>query len=441
MFEYKLQLGSLLLTLYFIVLYIKETSNDTISCNKVFDALMYTAPWAIVFDGITAWTVNHMDVVPAWINDVCHALFFILMLVVMMLMFVYMMKETIDIKSKKLWFLVYAPGSVSILSVIATMGKVYYIEGNRTCYSMGIPVYICFATLLFHLLVIFVVICLKYRNIEKSRVFNIFTFMILCLILLAIQIIFPEALTSSLLPTVTLVGIYMSFEDPAYRKLEKYNADMVTSFATLVENRDDNTGGHIRRTRNYVEVILNQMRKLPKYESRLSRDYIENVLNAAPMHDIGKISTPDSILQKPGKLTAEEYEIMKQHAACGGEIIKKTFANLGEPEYQQITYEVARYHHEKWNGRGYPEGLKETEIPLHARVMAIADVFDAVSAKRCYRDAMPLDMCFKIIEDGAGVDFDPDLVKIFLAAKEEIIEKYTEDKEEEIYNLWEKDVV
>ena len=121
-----------------------------------------------------------------------------------------------------------------------------------------------------------------------------------------------------------------------------------------------------------------------------------------------------------GKLTDEEYAIMKEHAARGGEIIRNTFNNLNNPEFQQIAYEVARYHHEKYNGKGYPDGLSGEEIPLHARVMAIADVFDAVSQKRCYRDAMPLDQCFDIIAKGSGSDFDPELAEIFLDAREEV---------------------
>ena len=147
------------------------------------------------------------------------------------------------------------------------------------------------------------------------------------------------------------------------------------------------------------------------------------------MHDIGKISTPDYILQKPGKLTDEEYAIMKQHAAVGGDIIKETFASLDHPEYLQIAYEVARFHHEKWNGKGYPDGLKGREIPLHARIMAIADVFDAVSSKRCYRDPMPVETCFQIIQNGAGKDFDPDLVELFMNAKDKVLVYYEQDKE------------
>lgn len=197
---------------------------------------------------------------------------------------------------------------------------------------------------------------------------------------------------------------------------------MLDGFATMVEKRDYNTGGHIKRTRAYVNLLLEKMRDDRYYRNILNKDYMLNVIHAAPLHDIGKIATPDSILQKPGKLTAAEYEIMKQHAATGGDIILQTFYNLDDADFRQIAYEVARFHHEKFNGKGYPDGLAGEQIPLHARIMAIADVFDAVSQKRCYRDAMPLEESFSIIEKGSGSDFDPRLVKIFLDAKEEVKE-------------------
>ena len=169
-----------------------------------------------------------------------------------------------------------------------------------------------------------------------------------------------------------------------------------------------------------MDLILRKMRHDKRYTYILNRDYLTDVSNAAPLHDIGKISTPDSILQKPGKLTDQEYAIMKEHAAKGGEIIRTAFHNLEDPEFRRIAYEVARYHHEKYNGKGYPDGLSGEQIPLHARIMAIADVFDAVSQKRCYRDAMPLEECFAIIEKGSGTDFDPALAGLFLDAREDV---------------------
>ena len=413
---------------YFIATYIKNTNRTKISFNPIFALILVVASWAVVFDGATAWTVNHMDAVPPWLNMLLHALFFICMNGVTILIFIFLIDQTIGIRNKKMLMLYLIPGIVTILSVILTMKSIYYVEGKSTNYSMGAPVIICYVSLVVHFAFIFALLIIKRRTLEKSKMFSITFFMTIALIILGIQVIFPEVLLSSILPTITIVGIYMNFENPALRRLQQYNEDMITGFATLVENRDDSTGGHIRRTRGYVNIMLHEMRKQAKYKKILTKDYTKNVVDAAPMHDIGKIATPDYILQKPGKLTEEEYKEMKKHAAIGGDIIKETFADLDEPEYQQIAYEVARFHHEKWNGRGYPDGLSGVEIPLHARIMAIADVFDAVSAKRCYRDAMPIDKCFKIIEEGAGIDFDPDLVAIFMGARDKVMKYYQEEK-------------
>lgn len=240
-------------------------------------------------------------------------------------------------------------------------------------------------------------------------------------IILAAQIRFPEVLLTSIFPTFLLLGIYADFENPFIRKEILHHNEMVDGFATMVESRDNNTGGHIKRTRAYVGLILEKMRHDKRYRGVLSRDYAQNVSRAAPLHDIGKIATPDSILQKPGRLTEEEFAIMKQHAADGGEIILNTFQDLNDDAFRKIAYEVASYHHEKYDGRGYPEGLKGEDIPLHARIMAIADVFDAVSQKRCYREAMPVEECFAIIERGIGSDFDPHLARLFLDARDEVV--------------------
>lgn len=196
---------------------------------------------------------------------------------------------------------------------------------------------------------------------------------------------------------------------------------MLDGFATLVESKDNNTGGHIKRTRAYVNLILKKMKNDNRYRDIMCKDYMRNVSNAAPLHDIGKIATPDSILQKTGKLSDEEYEIMKEHAAQGGKIIRQIFYNLDDMQFRNIAYEIVRFHHEKYNGKGYPDGLIGEQIPLHARIMAIADVFDAVSQKRCYRDAMTIDESFSIIEKGIGTDFDPHLAQIFLDNKDEVV--------------------
>lgn len=129
-------------------------------------------------------------------------------------------------------------------------------------------------------------------------------------------------------------------------------------------------------------------------------------------------------MQKPGELTDEEYEIIQQHPIIGGKIIRETFGHLFDAGYESMAYDVAMYHHEKWNGTGYPNELKGTEIPLSARIVAVADVFDAISARRCYRDAMPLDECYRIIQEGSGKDFDPEVVDAFMADKNKVEDIY-----------------
>lgn len=212
----------------------------------------------------------------------------------------------------------------------------------------------------------------------------------------------------------------MNQEDPVMQELSRYHEEMVMGFATLIENRDNNTGGHVKRTTLYVRLLAEELRNRGYYSEILTRDYMKNLLMAAPMHDVGKIAVPDAILQKPGRLTEEEFEMMKMHTIKGGEIIRETFSRMGNEQYLEIAYEIALHHHEKWNGKGYPDGLSEKEIPLCARIMSIADVFDAVSEKRCYREALPLDECFEIIRSGRGRDFDPLLVDIFLDMRNKV---------------------
>lgn len=234
------------------------------------------------------------------------------------------------------------------------------------------------------------------------------------LVLIAVAVIFTMLCSRTVILLRSLAN--------TTEELSNYHKEMVMGFATLVENKDGSTGGHIKRTTMYVKLLAEELRKRGYYEGVLTESYIENLGMAAPMHDIGKIAVPDVILQKPGRLTDEEFETIKQHAASGGKIIQETFGHLENEQYTRMAYEVSMFHHEKWNGKGYPTGLKRKEIPLCARIMAIADVFDAVSEKRCYRDAMPMDKCFEIIQEGSGQDFDPLLVEVFLDIREKVEE-------------------
>lgn len=159
----------------------------------------------------------------------------------------------------------------------------------------------------------------------------------------------------------------------------------------------------------------------------MTDDTINYIESAAPLHDVGKISVPDYILLKPDKLTDEEFEKIKCHSEKGGEMIENIFANIADENLLERAFNIAVAHHEKWNGEGYPKGLSGEEIPLEARLMAIADVFDALVSDRVYKKALPPEEAFNIIIDGAGTHFDPDIVAILTNIKEEFIKAATEN--------------
>ena len=192
----------------------------------------------------------------------------------------------------------------------------------------------------------------------------------------------------------------------------------IESLSNLVENRDEDTGEHVRRTRAYVELLAVQLMKNNHYPNILTPRYVRFLKRAAPMHDIGKIVVPDSILKKPGRLTKSEFALMKRHAAEGGRIVHEILDGYEDPEYIQITADIAAHHHEKWNGEGYPDGLAGEAIPLSARIMALADVFDALVSPRIYKSPMSYEEAFEIIKESSGVHFDPIIAQEFLNIKE-----------------------
>ncbi len=194
----------------------------------------------------------------------------------------------------------------------------------------------------------------------------------------------------------------------------------VIGMANLIESRDMETGAHIKRTSAYVELLAREAKRRGFFLNTLTDHYIELLVKAAPLHDIGKIIVPDSILQKPGKLTKEEYDIMKRHAAEGGRIVRDVLEGVEDKEYIDIAFDVATYHHEWWSGKGYPAGKVGDDIPLAARIMAIADVFDALVSKRCYKDAFPVEASLRIIKEEGGTHFDPRLTDIFIKLQSDI---------------------
>ena len=203
-------------------------------------------------------------------------------------------------------------------------------------------------------------------------------------------------------------------------KLDALQNHIIRSLASLVESRDTDTGGHIQRTSEYVELLANKAFQTNYYPDIINEHYINLLKRAAPMHDIGKIVVPDSILKKEGRFTPAEFEQMKLHTTEGRRIIQEVIGIADDRDFIDIAADVATYHHERWDGTGYPYNLAGEDIPISARIMAIADVFDALVSQRCYKDALTPDSAFNIIEKEAGTHFDPTLVKLFLSVKEEI---------------------
>ena len=203
--------------------------------------------------------------------------------------------------------------------------------------------------------------------------------------------------------------------------ISKMQNSLIITLADLVESRDENTGQHIKKTAAYVRILLDELKREGAYKEQLTDSFIENVVDSAPLHDIGKIAVPDAILNKPGKLTKEEFDIMKTHTTAGGRIISSIIDIVPESHYLDEAKNLATYHHERWDGKGYPTGLAGEDIPLSARIMAVADVFDALVSKRSYKEGFSYEKAFAIIEEESGTHFDPVLVKAFFAAKDSIL--------------------
>ena len=194
----------------------------------------------------------------------------------------------------------------------------------------------------------------------------------------------------------------------------------IIGMANLIESRDQDTGQHVKRTSRYVELLARAAQRTGYCTDILTDDYVELLVKAAPMHDIGKIVVSDVILRKPGRLTKEEFDTIKEHTSAGGRIVVEVLSGIEEKEYVDIAVQIAEGHHEKWDGSGYPKGLGESDIPICARIMAVADVFDALISKRCYKEAMSVDTAFSIIEESGGSHFDPELARIFVSIRSEI---------------------
>ena len=205
------------------------------------------------------------------------------------------------------------------------------------------------------------------------------------------------------------------------RKIQHTQDAAMILLASVVETRDNETGNHVQRTQHYLSALARQLQSHPGFARHLTEHQVDILFKSAPLHDIGKVGIPDSILLKPGKLDPEEFEIMKTHTTLGFDVIENAERHLGvEVEFLACAKEIALNHHEKWDGSGYPRNLTGSEIPISARLMAVADVYDALTTHRVYKDAITHDAAVAIIIEGAGRHFDPDVVGAFAAIADEV---------------------
>lgn len=202
------------------------------------------------------------------------------------------------------------------------------------------------------------------------------------------------------------------------KQITAAQSGLIFAMAKLAESRDPETGTHLLRIREYCRIISKELAKNPKYSEIIDDEYISNITDASPLHDIGKIAIPDKILHKLGKLNSDEYEVMKMHTELGADTLRKVYKQHKSNGLLKLGIEIAENHHEHWNGAGYPVGLKEEDIPLSARILALADEYDAITSKRVYKEAESHEAAMTYIIDDKGKHFDPEIVEAFLKVKE-----------------------
>lgn len=422
MLHYKLQIGCMVIVLLVLVLYFRERHEQkNVKRMMCFERLLIFSLFYFVLDIATVYTVNHLDTVPVAVNNVLHLLYLWIIDRCLLDVFLYVVTMLeFPITSKRWKRIVFLPHYIGSFVMLLGIPKIRYLEGEISNYSMGISVIVCYVQVLYYL----GLACYAWRryrdNLPKRSRVNFLICVPVFMGAIVIQMFVPDALVTSLAITAIILVAYCAMENAASSELIQYHEEVIYAFADVIEGRDGSTGEHVKRTVAYVRLIVDALRENGIYADRLDNEYLDFLMRAAPMHDFGKIAVTDTVLQKPGRLTSDEYEIMKTHTVRGADMIKASLASLEEPGYITIAWQVARHHHERWDGSGYPDGLRGEEIPLCARVVAVADVFDAVSQDRCYRGAMSLDESFAIIEQGAGTQFDPLIAKVFLQLRDKV---------------------
>ena len=256
----------------------------------------------------------------------------------------------------------------------------------------------------------------------STRMFELFIHYVLprifCMIAVVMLVFGITKRNGVMLKTQSVLNSQINREMENVAKMQKH---VINSLATLIEDRDVGTGEHVIRTKTYVRLIADRLKNEEKYKDYLIDEMVEMIENAAPLHDVGKIAISDTILLKPGKLTNEEFDLMKTHTTKGREVVHDILTGVEDASFLRIAEEIAMSHHEKWDGSGYPQGLKGEEIPLSARIMAVADVFDALVSVRVYKKPVDPNDALDIMMAESGTHFDPDIMRVVDSMRDVLI--------------------
>lgn len=324
--------------------------------------------------------------------------------------------------------------------LLVNSGVVFYVDSNGV-YSRGDYYVIYIFSYVFSLLYLMLALYFISKRFQNRNLITLVASLVVIFAGIIPSLIERETKTAFLGMTFMVIILYSYYDDLTRQELaenlairneriKEMQESVIIGIANLIESRDSSTGTHVKNTSNYVNMLVHAAKDAGVYPETINDGFAELMVNVAPLHDIGKIAVPDYILQKPGKLTDEEFEIIKRHTVEGGKMIHQVIENTADEEYIRIAYEVATYHHEKWDGKGYPDGLKGDEIPISARIMAIADVYDALTMERVYKKAFPVEKALSIIEEDAGTHFDPVLAPLFV----EMMRKQTHMREKSSLN-------
>lgn len=317
----------------------------------------------------------------------------------------------------------------SLLLVYGSFSGLYYYFDEANIYRRG-SAYLLANALPSVMLCIDIFLLIRYGKKIGRRIKLAFWFYIITPIVAmvvqglayGVQYIIAATVAGSVFMYFSMLKYQMEQYEKQSKAMSRMQNGLILVLADLVESRDKCTGDHVRKTAEYTRIIMEQLRRDGCYTDQLTDEFIEDVVRSAPLHDIGKIQVTDAILNKSGKLTEEEFEEIKGHTTAGRDIITSAIDMVSEDDSGYLTEarNLAYYHHEKWNGEGYPQGLADEAIPLSARIMAVADVFDALISKRSYKEAFPFDMSMEIIKNGSGTHFDPKVVEAFVHAENEV---------------------